>query len=181
MIVYNAIQAYIRFIYKFNRTVGIFAMYLVLVMMAILLFSSISKGIGSPQIWVIETAQFTMAAYYLLGGGYSMQMDAHVRMDVFYGTWSPRRQAITDALTVICLITYLIMLLYGGISSSMYALEYGQKNYSSWAPPLAPIKLIMTGGILLMLLQVLATFAQNVADAMGKPFDVEQHPEETSV
>lgn len=178
---YNAIQAYIRFIYKFNRTVGIFAMYLVMMMMGILLFSSISKGIGSPQIWVIEMAQFTMAAYYLLGGGYSMQMDAHVRMDVFYGNWSAKRQAITDAFTVLCLITYLGMLLYGALSSTAYALEYGQKNYSSWRPPLAPIKIIMTTGILLMLLQVLATFAQNIAEVMGKPFDVKRHPEDMSI
>ncbi|MEM5530112.1 TRAP transporter small permease subunit [Gammaproteobacteria bacterium AS21] len=178
---YNAIQAYIRFIYKFNRTVGIFAMYLVMMMMGILLFSSISKGIGSPQIWVIEMAQFTMAAYYLLGGGYSMQMDAHVRMDVFYGNWSAKRQAITDAFTVLCLITYLGMLLYGALSSTAYALEYGQKNYSSWRPPLAPIKIIMTTGIILMLLQVLATFAQNIAEVMGKPFDVKRHPEDMSI
>lgn len=178
---YNAIQAYIRFIYKFNRTVGIFAMYLVMMMMGILLFSSISKGIGSPQIWVIEMAQFTMAAYYLLGGGYSMQMDAHVRMDVFYGNWSAKRQAITDALTILCLITYLGMLLYGALSSTAYAIEYGQKNYSSWRPPLAPIKIIMTTGIFLMLLQVLATFAENIAQVMGKPFDVKRHPEDMSI
>lgn len=178
---YNTIQAYIRFIYKFNRTVGIFAMYLVIMMMGILLFSSISKGIGSPQIWVIEMAQFTMAAYYLLGGGYSMQMDAHVRMDVFYGNWSAKRQAITDAFTILCLITYLSMLLYGALSSTAYAIEYGQKNYSSWRPPLAPIKIIMTTGIFLMLLQVLATFAQNIAEVMGKPFDVKRHPEDMSI
>ncbi len=178
---YNAIQTYIRFIYKFNRGVGVIAMYLVLMMMGILLFSSISKGVGSPQIWVIEMAQFTMAAYYLLGGGYSMQMDSHVRMDVFYGNWSAKRQAITDAFTVLCLITYLIMLFYGAVSSTAYAIEYGQKNYSSWRPPLAPVKILMTTGIFLMLLQVLATFAQNVAEAMGKPFDIERHPEDSSI
>ncbi|WP_191602068.1 TRAP transporter small permease subunit [Marinomonas algicola] len=178
---YNAIQTYIRFVYKFNRGVGVLAMYLVLVMMGILLFSSISKGVGTPQIWVIEMAQFTMAAYYLLGGGYSMQMDAHVRMDVFYGNWSAKRQAITDAFTVLCLLTYLVMLFYGALSSTSYAIEYGQRNYSSWRPPLAPIKTLMSLGIFLMLLQVLATFAQNVAEAMGKPFDVKRHPEDLSI
>ena len=29
-------------------------------------------------------AQFLLAAYYLLGGAYSMQLDAHVRMDLLY-------------------------------------------------------------------------------------------------
>ena len=44
-------------------------------------------------------AQFMLTAYYILGGGYSMQIDAHVRMDVFYSRWSPRKQALADALT----------------------------------------------------------------------------------
>jgi TRAP-type mannitol/chloroaromatic compound transport system permease small subunit len=171
----------VRFISKLNRGIGIVAMYLVLMMMGILLFSSISKGLGSPQYWVIEMAQFTMAAYYLLGGAYTMQMDSHVRMDVFYGTWTPKRQATIDAITVLCLITYLVMLLYGGISSTAYAIEYGQKNYSSWAPYMAPIKIIMTFGIFMMLLQVLATFFQNVAAAKGIPFDIKQHPEDIVV
>jgi TRAP-type mannitol/chloroaromatic compound transport system permease small subunit len=30
-------------------------------------------------------SQFTMAAYYMLGGGFSMYLGAHVRMDVLYG------------------------------------------------------------------------------------------------
>ena len=139
-------------------------------MIGILLYSSISRTVfNMPLIWVVEMAQFTMAAYYLLGGGYSMQMDSHVRMDLFYGRWSPTTRAWVDAYTVVFLIFYLVMLLIGGISSTMYALEYGQKNYSSWAPPLAPIKIIMVIGISLMLLQSIATFFKNLAAARGKP------------
>ncbi len=167
---YNALQSYVRIISHINRVAGTFAMYLVLVMMGLLLYSSFSKVIDHHPIWLIEMAQFMMVAYYLLGGGYSLQMDAHVRMDVFYGQWSPKTQALTDAVTVLCLLFYLGVLLYGAVSSTTYAIEYGQTNYSSWAPPMAPIKLIMTLGILLMLLQVLASFFQNVATVLGKPF-----------
>ena len=74
-----------------------------------------------------------------------------------------------DALTAGLLIFYLVVLLIGGISSTEYALSYGQKNYSSWAPPLAPIKIIMTIGIALMLLQVIAVFFKDLAKARGEP------------
>jgi len=163
------IITYVRSVDALNRVVGKFSMYLVFVMMGILLLSTIARTTtGSSFEWVMEMAQFTMAAYYLLGGGYSMQLDAHVRMDVFYTRWSLKRRAITDSITILFMIFYLVILLYGGISSTQYALEYGQTNYSAWAPPMAPIKIIMTFGILLMLLQTIATFFRNLAEIKGE-------------
>lgn len=165
----EVIKAYVRYVDITNRIVGRFAMYLIFAMMGVLLFSSISRSLFNvPYIWVIEMAQFTMAAYYLLGGGYSMQLDGHVRMDVIYDLWSPKKRAFADSITAFCLVFYLIFLLYGGLSSTQYALEYGQKNYSSWAPPMAPIKIIMSLGILLMLLQTFAIFFRDLAKVMGK-------------
>ncbi len=145
-------------------------MYLIFMMMGILLYSTISRTVFNvPLYWVVEMAQFTMAAYYLLGGGYSMQVHGHVRMDILYSRWSERKRATVDAVTVFFLIVYLGFLLFGGLSSTTYALTYGQKNYSAWAPPLAPIKIIMTTGIALMLLQAIAVFFKDVAKARGEP------------
>lgn len=144
-------------------------MYLIFVMMGVLLFASISRGVFNvSHIWVVEMAQMTMAAYYILGGGYSMQLGSHVRMDLLYGRWSTKTRAIVDMVTGCCLIFYVIFLLHGGISSTQYAIEYNQKNYSSWAPPMAPIKVIMTFGIAMMLLQILATFFKDMEKARGE-------------
>lgn len=165
----KAIKAFVRYVDVINRTTGRFAMYLIFVMMGVLLFASISRGVFDvSHIWVVETAQMTMAAYYILGGGYSMQLDSHVRMDLLYGRWSVRTRAIVDLITGCCLIFYLIFLLYGGISSTEYAIEYNQKNYSAWAPPMAPIKIVMTFGIAMMLLQVIATFFKDLEKTKGK-------------
>jgi TRAP-type mannitol/chloroaromatic compound transport system permease small subunit len=163
------IKAYVRAIDALNRVVGRFVMYLIFAIMGILLLSSGSRTfLGVSYIWVVEMAQFLMTAYYLLGGGYSMQLDSHVRMDLLYTRWTPRTRAAVDAVTVGFLLFYLVVLLVGGISSTQYAIEYGQKNYSSWAPPLAPIKIIMVIGIALMLLQVIAVFFKNLASARGE-------------
>jgi len=164
----DAVKTYVRYVDAMNRMFGLFAMYLIFGMMAILLYSSISKALVIPSLWTLEMAQFAMVTYYLLGGGYSMQLDSHVRMDLFYGRWSPKTRAAVDAVTILFMIFYLVLLLYGGISSTQYALQYGEKSYSSWAPYMAPIKLIMTLGITLMLLQAVATFFKNLAEARGE-------------
>lgn len=166
----RAIKAYVRYVEAVNRTVGRITMYGIFLMMGILLFSSISRSLFNISfLWVVEMAQFTMAAYYLLGGGYSIQLDSQVRMDVLYDRWQPKRRAFVDSITAFCLIFYLVFLLYGGLSSTQYALEYGQRNYSSWAPYMAPIKLIMTFGIFLMLLQAFATLFRDIATVKGEP------------
>ena len=163
------IKTYIRYVDAINRVVGTVTMYMVFMMMGILLFAAFSRSIlNLPLLWAVEMAQFTMAAYYLLGGGYSMQLDGHVRMDVLYDTWTPRRRAFADSITAFCLVFYLGFLLFGGFSSTLYSLEYGQTNYSVWAPPMAPIKIFMTLGVLLMLLQAFAIFFRDLAKAMGK-------------
>lgn len=163
------IKSYVRWVDKTNRFVGRITMYMVFAMIGILLYSTLSRSIFDiPVIWTVELAQFTMAAYYLLGGGYSLQNRAHVRMDVFYERWSDKTKAKVDALTSVFLIFYMLVLLYGGYSSTEYAVEYGEHKNSSWGPPMAPIKIIMTTGIFLMFLQVLATFFKDIATARGE-------------
>jgi TRAP-type mannitol/chloroaromatic compound transport system permease small subunit len=135
-----------------------------------MLYSTVMRvAFGIPINWIMEMSQFLLSAYYLLGGAYSQQIDAHVRMDLFYTMMKPRTRAITDAFTIFFVIFYLVVLFLGGWSSTDYAITYAQKNYTSWAPPLWPIKVIMTTGIFLMLLQTIASFFRDVAIARGKP------------
>jgi TRAP-type mannitol/chloroaromatic compound transport system permease small subunit len=163
------IQAYVRTVDAVNRAVGSVVMYLALVMMALLLFGSLTRYVFNvPFVWIIEMAQFLMAAYYILGGGYSMQLDAHVRMDVLYERWKPRTQGFWDSITAFFLVFYLVVLLRGGIMSTHYSYDTGQTNYSAWAPLMWPIKAIMATGIVLMLLQAIAMFFRDLAKFTGR-------------
>lgn len=165
----KAARVYVRYVEAVNRVLGRIVMYLIFVMMGVLLYASFSRTvIGMPVNWAMEMGQFLLAAYYLLGGGYSLQINAHVRMDLLYGRLSPRKMAFTDTLTAFCLIFYLTTLLIGGISSTEYAITYKQVNYTSWAPLLWPIKSIMTFGIFLMLLQAIAIFFKDLARFRGE-------------
>lgn len=168
----RAVRLYVRYVDALNRRVGRFAMHLVFALAAVLLYSTLSRLLfGVPVNWALELSQFLLSAYYLLGGAYALQLDAHVRMDLFYGRLPPGKRALTDAITILFVVFYLVVLFAGGLSSTEYAFVYSQKNYTSWAPLLWPIKLVMTLGIFLMLLQAISSFFKDVAIARGKPIE----------
>jgi len=165
----KVIKAYVDGITATSIVVGQLAMYLVFGMLGILFFETVSRTVfNHPWIWTEEMAQFVMAAYYTLGGAYTLIIDGHVRMDLAYAKWSPKNKALADILTFTIIMLYLVTLVLGGIISLEYSIQYKQKSYSSWAPPVTPIKIIMLFGMLLMILQVIAEFFKDLAKVRGK-------------
>ncbi|MFD3188650.1 TRAP transporter small permease subunit [Sedimentitalea sp. HM32M-2] len=162
-------RRYIRAVDAVNYRLGRVVMYGIFVMAGILLWSSVSKTFFLPSLWTLEMAQFAMVAYYILGGPYSIQLGANVRMDLLYGEWSPRRKAWTDAFTVLFLIFYLSVLLWGGIDSTIYSFQYGgERSPTAWRPYLWPIKVIMCVGIFLMLLQSVSELFKDILRIRGE-------------
>ncbi|AUQ48921.1 TRAP transporter, subunit DctQ [Phaeobacter inhibens] len=196
----RAIKSYVRAIDAMNRLIGRFAMYLIFVLVGVLLWSSISKTFFNPSLWTLETAQFVMVAYYILGGPYSIQMGSNVRMDLFYGSWSLKTKAWVDAFTVLFLMFYLGVLFYGAISSTAYSLGYFglepfqffgdlvmtlvtegpeaasaklgylERSSTAWRPFMWPIKTILCFGVFLMLLQCLAELFRDLGRLRGDDF-----------
>lgn len=183
------LRAFIRLVDAVNYRLGRIVMYGIFAMVGILLWSSISKTFFLPSLWTLEIAQFAMVAYYILGGPYAMQMGSNVRMDLFYGEWSIRRKAWFDAFTVLLLIFYLGVLLYGGLGSTAYSLGYWgsepvsffaglatgseqvgrlERSPTAWRPFLWPIKTIMCLGFALMLLQSLSELAKDIIVLRGE-------------
>ncbi|WP_322990216.1 TRAP transporter small permease subunit [Hoeflea sp.] len=139
-------------------------MYGLFVMVAILLWSSLSKVMFTvPAFWTLEVAQFALVAYYLVGGPYSIQLGSNVRMDLFYGAWSDRKKAWVDSFTVLLLMFYLIVLLYGGLDSIAYSIQYQERSPSLWRPLMWPVKAVMCFGIFLMLLQSISELIKDIA------------------
>lgn len=180
--------AYVRIVDALNYRIGRVVMWGLFAIMGILLWSSISKTFFLPSLWTLEMAQFAMVAYYIIGGPYALQMGANVRMDLFYHRWSARRKAAVDAVTVLFLIFFLGVLLYGGIGSTAYSLGYWgkeplaffgglitgseeigrlERSSTAWRPFIWPIKAIMILGFFLMLLQAVAELCKDIALLRG--------------
>ena len=159
---------FVRIVEAVNYRVGRMAMYLLFLLAGVLMWSIIAKAFGHPPLWTQEMAQFTMVSYFLLGGAYSLQLGANVRMDLLYGRWSLRRQAAVDAVTVFAMIFFLGVVLYGGIDSTIYAFEIGERSRTVWRPYLAPIKIIICFGTFLMILQSIAYLIRDIARLRGE-------------
>lgn len=163
-----ALRRYLVVVETVNRAVGRVLVWSIFLLMGLLLWASIARtALDAPLVWSVELAQFLLVAYFLLGGGWSLLADAHVRMDLLWARWGRRGRAFADSITALCLVVYLAVMLVGGIGSTHYALSFDQRNYSAWAPPLAPIKIVMVVGLVLMLLQAIAIFLRDLGRLRG--------------
>ncbi|MCD6187352.1 MAG: TRAP transporter small permease subunit [Desulfuromusa sp.] len=160
---------YVKYVDAVSIKIGRAAMYLIFVMIGVLLLGSITRNIlNMPLSWTVEMAQFIITAYYIAGGAYSMILREHVRMDLLYERFSVKNRARVDVVTTFFLLFYLCIMLFGSVSSTMYAIEYGQRNFSQWNPSMIPIKLIMVAGIFLMILESISFFFKDLAIATGR-------------
>ena len=167
----SVIRSYVRFMDRISDFIGSFAMYLIYLMIAVLLFDVVSdKAFGFVQNWTVETAQFTLAAFYFLAGPKTLKSDQHVRLDLIYANLSERGKARIDMVTVWIVIFYLAVMLWGAVSSLQYSWATNQRLPSLWAPSLVPIKILMVTCLVLMILQCIAIFFKDVAKARGKVF-----------
>ncbi|MEP1353016.1 MAG: TRAP transporter small permease subunit [Tateyamaria sp.] len=184
----GVMRGYIRSVDAVNFRLGRVMMYGIFVLMAILLWSSISKTFFLPTLWTLEMAQFVMVGYYILGGPYSIQLGSNVRMDLLYGDWSVRRKAWFDTVTILLLIFYLCVLFYGSVSSTAYSLGYWktepfsffaglitgsedigrlERSSSAWRPYLWPVKAVMILGFFLMILQCVSELFKDIIRLKG--------------
>lgn len=157
------IRAYVRWVDWLSEKVGIVAMALIAVMIGVLLLDAVTRNlIRMPLHWCVEFAQFTLAAYYFMGGAATLKSDTHVRMDLIYGTLSDRGRHWIDLVTSSCLLFYLGVLLFGSVSSLQYAIATNETRFSIWNPSMIPIKSLMVACVVLMLLQSVSLIFKNV-------------------
>ena len=165
----QVIRAYVRLVDKVSDYVGYLAASLIFVMGTVLIFDAITRNIlHIPVHWAIEFTQFTLAAYYFMGGPITMKNEEHVRMDLWYANLSERGKAKMDLATVGCMIFYLGVMLVGSISSLQYAIQTGERRFSMWNPSVIPIKALLTICLVLMLLQAFSLMFKHIATLRGK-------------
>jgi TRAP-type mannitol/chloroaromatic compound transport system permease small subunit len=163
------IRTYVRLTDRMSDLTGYLAASLIFVMGATLIFDAITRNVlNIPIHWAIEFTQFTLAAYYFLGGPITLKNNDHVRMDLWYANLSERGKAKMDLFTIGCMIFYLVVMLVGSISSLQYAIETGERRFSMWNPSVIPIKALLTTCLVLMLMQALSLVFKHIATLRGE-------------
>ena len=117
----------------------------------------------SPTGWAWELSAMLFGAMFIVGAGWILSENKHVRTDVLYAKLSRKWQAIFDLVffTVI-FFSFAGVLAVKSIQQSIYSVGILEKTFSMWAPPLYPLKIIIALGFVVLLLQGLAKWIRDV-------------------
>lgn len=115
-------------------------------------------------IWAYELTWMLYAAFFLLGSGYTLLKDGHVKVDVFFNQLSKKNQALVDALFLLFFVLPLIVVIIRfSIPWAWTALITRERALISlWRPYTFPIKAVLPISFVLLGLQALSNFIKKV-------------------
>ena len=88
------INAYIRLVDKLNEKVGVVTSWLTLMLVLVVSYDVIVRYIFSvSSVGLQELEWHIFALIFLVGAAYTLKVDEHVRVDVFYTRFSPNNKA----------------------------------------------------------------------------------------
>ena len=170
------LKAIVRIIGALNEFVGRSVAWLTTALVVLVCFDVIVRYVfNDTAAWIMELEWHLFALIFLLGAGYALKHDRHVRVDLFYTKFSKREKAWVNLIGgFVFLIPWcLIVIKY----SFDYALESYNDNEMSPDPGGLParyfIKFAITIGMSLLLLQGIATLAESILVLMNKVTDEE--------
>lgn len=154
----------LRIIDTINETVGRVICFAFLFIMLIQVMEVILRYVfNNPTIWAwdINSQLFTGAA--ILGGGYVLLHDAHVRLDLLYRRVNPRTKLIFDIISFPLIVMAFIIVIWKGGEMAWYAWEKKARARSYFAPLLWPVKSTLFIAAFLMLLQAISHYARIIS------------------
>ena len=159
------ISRYVRFIDLLNEYIGRLASWLVLgCVLTCFLVVLLRYAWNTGFVWMQELYVWQHALVFMLGAGYTLLHERHVRVDVFYSKLSPRGQSWVNLLgTLVFLWPWLIIVSYYGwpyITSSWQLLENSPE--SGGLPGYFLLKTVIYVFCGLLLLQSLATICRSL-------------------
>jgi TRAP-type mannitol/chloroaromatic compound transport system permease small subunit len=130
-------------------------------------------GLAQSWAWLAEAVLLANAAVFLLGAGYTLYHDQHVRVDVYSRHWSRRRRAqIELGGMLVFLLPFCLFVLW--VSADYVLQSYRLQERSREAGGLArlwPFKALIPAFALVLLLAAVAR-ARGVWRALRAPDDV---------
>jgi TRAP-type mannitol/chloroaromatic compound transport system permease small subunit len=161
----GALAGFVRFAEAVNDYVGRIVAWLTfatVLICATVVF--IRYALQSGFIWMQELYVWTHAAAFMLGAGYTLMANKHVRVDIIYARASPKTKAWLDLIsTFVFLFPWVILLAY-------FAWPYVLQSWELWEtssqvggmPGLYVMKTIILAFAGLMFLQGLAICARSI-------------------
>ena len=149
----------VRFIERLSGGFGVLGAVIVAPLVLATVYEVFSRYLfNAPTIWAYEIAYMAMGTNFLLGAAVTLRDRGHIRIDVLYGHWSPRTQALIDILGYAFLFLPLAWWLSWGLWEYAYrAFLTGETSGdSAWNPVIWPFRMVFFVGFAILALQATA-------------------------
>ncbi|MGV8938720.1 MAG: TRAP transporter small permease subunit [Allorhizobium sp.] len=138
---------------------------LIFLIVPVMLFAVISRYVfNSPSDWAMELATLVFGPYFLLAGPYLLHERGHVSLDLVSQSVGPRVRRLLEFINYPIIIAFCVILLFYAIPFTTQSWEYGETTYSSWNPPIWPVKAFIPLALLLLGLQASVEWLRVIFD-----------------
>jgi TRAP-type mannitol/chloroaromatic compound transport system permease small subunit len=118
----------------------------------------------APTVWAFDVSYMLYGSFFMLGAGYALYRGGHIRTDMLYQNWTPRRQGTIDAACYLFLFfPAMAFLLWMGGVEAWHAWSIGERSdQSPWRPIIYPFKAVIPVTAVMLLAQGFAEFLKSV-------------------
>jgi len=173
----NGLRRLYKGIDRFTEVTGQGVSFLILVLIFMMVFEVTARYVfNSPTKWAYDLSYMVGGTGMLLGAGYSMLHNVHVRVDILYEKASFKRKLIIDTLgTIVLSLPIVIILTQDAWKEAVRVFVQGTRSdYGIWMPILWPYRTAMAVAFVLFLLAIISFLIKNILslktgeDLMGK-------------
>jgi len=118
--------------------------------------------LNSPTDWVNETNQYLLCTMSMLGGGFCLLLDQHVRVDFFFRLHTERRRAVMELFTWWLAALFCVVIIWWGGEMAIEALVKNKLSDTILEMPLWPSLFMVPVGGVLLLLQIISRSLRNI-------------------
>jgi TRAP-type mannitol/chloroaromatic compound transport system permease small subunit len=123
---------------------------------------------NSPTNWAHESMFLMFGMQYMLAAGFTHRENAHVHVDVLYHYFPLRMKAVVNVLTSIFFFIFCIVLFWTGWVFAMDSMSVWEVSFTEWAIQYWPVKLTLSAGALLLMLDGIGKLTKDLIVLFGK-------------
>ena len=127
---------------------------------------AIGRTLGSN--FYIEAQWYIFSVIFFLGSAYVLKHGGHVRVDLFYANYTPRRKALVDLLgTLLFLLPFCVLLIYFSWPVVQTAFKIREMSPDPGGLPRYPLKAFLIVSPVLLFIQGISEAIKNLAVLVG--------------
>ena len=160
-----------KIITKTNDIAARAASLLIYPMMLLLFSEMVTRFVAwRSLLFAYDLTWMSFAAFVFVGGGYALSHDVHIKADIFYNKLGRRaKRGLTYFSYAVFFFLPMAAILYSSFRMLIKSIIVGEyANYTPWAPPVWPIRIVLCISFILLALQGIVKFSEFLKETGGE-------------